>query len=154
MNKHRIALVAILALAIVAGFFAFGGNWRGEQSDTVPGRWYSAAMVAEGAGLFAERWAACHGAAGQGAFTWRRRDAGGNFPPPPLNGSGHTWHHPLRVLRATIARGGGAVGGTMPAFGAQLNAAQRDAVIAHIQSRWPNEIYRVWAKRVERIDTN
>jgi len=146
--------IAIALLAIAAALFVFGGGWLSSAPDTVPGRWYSAAMVAEGAGLFAEHCASCHGASGQGAFNWRRRGADGNFPPPPLNGSGHTWHHPLRVLRATIARGGSAVGGTMPAFGAQLNAAQRDAVIAHIQSRWPDEIYRVWAKRVERLDTN
>jgi len=154
LKKYQIALVAIPVFAIAAALLVFGGGWLSKRSDTVAGRWYSAAMVAEGAALFAEHCASCHGASGQGAVDWRQRDADGDFPPPPLNGSGHTWHHPLRVLRATIARGGASVGGVMPAFGAQLNAAQRDAVIAHIQSYWPDEIYRVWAQRVERLETN
>lgn len=47
-----------------------------------------------------------------------------------------------------------AVGGAMPVFGAQLNRRKQDAIIAHIQSRWPDEVYRVWAHRVERINTN
>jgi len=155
MKKHQtIALTAIFAFAITAGLLALGGQWLSNKPDTVAGRWYSAAMVADGADLYAANCAVCHGASGQGAANWRQRGADGFFPPPPLNGSGHAWHHPLRALRAVIERGGAAVGGTMPAFGAQLNAAQRDAVIAHIQSRWPDEIYRVWARRVERIETN
>lgn len=154
MKKHQIALAAIPALAIAVALFVFGSGWLSKQPDTVDGRWYSAAMAADGADLFAANCAACHGATGQGAANWQQRGADGVFPPPPLNGSGHTWHHPLRVLRATIERGGAAVGGVMPAFGAQLNRRQQDAVIAHIQSYWPDEIYRVWARQVERIETN
>jgi len=155
MNKKRqIALVAIPVFAIAAALFVFGGGWLSKRSDTVAGRWYSAAMVADGAELFARHCAACHGASGQGAANWQQRGADGHFPPPPLNGSGHAWHHPLRVLRAVIERGGTASGGAMPAFANQLNSRQRDAVIAHMQSRWPDEIYRIWAQKVERIDTD
>ncbi|MDD9874646.1 MAG: cytochrome c [Gammaproteobacteria bacterium] len=155
MRKHQtIALAAISTLAVSAGRFVLGGGWLAEKPDTVTGRWYSAAMVADGSHLFAENCAVCHGASGEGAANWQQRGADGFFPPPPLNGSGHAWHHPLRVLRTFIERGGTASGGAMPAFANQLNSRQHDAVIAYMQSRWPDEIYRIWAQKVERINTD
>ena len=152
-KRTTIGLTAVLVAltALVAGLFVFRGGSSPENPSAVGGRWYSPAMVSSGARIFAASCASCHGVSGEGAANWQQRGADGFFPPPPLNGSGHTWHHPLAALRATIARGGGAVGGVMPAFQDQLDRRQRDAVIAYIQSLWSREIYRVWAKQVERI---
>lgn len=112
-------------------------------------RWYSEQQVQKGADLFARNCASCHGANGQGTKDWKTPDAKGVYPPPPLNGTGHAWHHDLALLRGTVKNGGAPVGGTMPAFGDKLSDEEVDAVIAWVQSRWPDEIYSRWAGRGE-----
>jgi mono/diheme cytochrome c family protein len=71
----------------------------------------------------------------------------GSFPPPPLNGTAHTWHHPISLLLHTINNGGKALGGQIPAFGGKLSDAEKTAVIAYFQNRWPDEIYDAWIRR-------
>lgn len=117
---------------------------------TVPGRWYSPGQVAAGEPLFRQYCAVCHGSDGSATPDWRRTDANGNYPPPPLNGTAHTWHHPLDVLDETIANGGAPLGGQMPAFRAILDAGQRLAIIAYLQNWWPDDIYEKWRQIDER----
>ena len=112
--------------------------------DTVPGRWYTAEQVEAGAPLYQSWCAQCHAADGSATADWRTPDANGNYPPPPLNGSAHTWHHPMEVLTGTIAEGGAAFGGVMPGFGHVLDEADRLAIVAWIQSLWSDDIYRRW----------
>ena len=90
--------------------------------------------------------AGCHQADASGTADWKRRLPDGRLPPPPLNGSAHTWHHDLATLERTIERGGVPLGGSMPAFGQVLDREQRRAAIAYIQSHWPEAIYRRWAE--------
>ena len=75
-----------------------------EPAETlVGGRWYTHEQVSRGKPLFAQHCAVCHGEWGQGlAEDWRKTDASGHYPPPPLNGTAHTWHHPTEVLLRTI----------------------------------------------------
>lgn len=131
---------AVLALFLGGGAAAFYG-----QSKPAA-RWYAPAQAAAGGKIYAVHCVSCHGINGAGDANWRRRGADGKFPPPPLNGTAHTWHHPLAALRRTIVQGGAPFGGAMPAFGGKLDAAERDAVIAHFQSFWTDEIYRAWAE--------
>jgi len=119
-----------------------------EVSESRVKRWYSAKNVTRGAPVFAENCAVCHGKGAQGAFTWRRRSADGTFPPPPLDGSGHAWHHPLSGLAAHIKNGAAPGQGTMPSFAAALNDTQIHDGIAWFQSKWSDSIYRNWLKRV------
>jgi mono/diheme cytochrome c family protein len=120
---------------------------KGETpADRVPGRWYTESQVAAGEPLYQANCAACHGADGSATADWRRTDANGNFPPPPLDGSAHTWHHPLEVLTDTIANGGGQYGGLMPAFGGIIDESGRLAIVAYIQSWWSDAIYERWAE--------
>jgi mono/diheme cytochrome c family protein len=100
-------------------------------------------MVMSGARLFAKNCAQCHGRRAEGFVNWQRRDASGNFPPPPLDGSAHTWHHPRRQLTNTIENGGRA----MPAFGSELTDTEISNVIDYLLSLWPDEIYALWAER-------
>ena len=88
----------------------------------------------------------CHGVDGSATEDWRTVDANGNFPPPPLNGSAHTWHHPLEVLTDTIANGGAQYGGIMPGFSAVIDDEQSLAIVAYIQSWWSDDIYDRWAE--------
>lgn len=111
---------------------------------TVPGRWYTQAEVDSGEPLYQAHCAACHGADGSATPDWRTPDAAGNYPPPPLNGTAHTWHHPLAVLEDTIASGGVRFGGVMPGFSAVLTRDERLAIIAWLQSLWPDAIYERW----------
>ena len=118
----------------------------------VPGRWYTASAVTAGEPLYQTHCAACHAADGSATADWRTLDANGNFPPPPLNGTAHTWHHPMEVLTDTIANGGAQYGGVMPGFGAVLDAEQQHAIVAYIQSWWSDEIYQRWAEIDGRLD--
>ena len=105
-------------------------------------RWYRPQHAQAGLALFAQHCAACHGAQAQGAPNWHQRKPDGRFPPPPLNGSAHMWHHPLGELYTTVMHGQG----NMPGFSGRLNKGEVLAIIAWLQSLWPDEIYRAWQR--------
>ena len=110
-------------------------------------RWYGKEQVRQGKPLFAENCAVCHGKNAESVPDWRKRDANGNYVPPPLNGTAHAWHHSLKILRNTIRKGGKPVGGVMPAFEDKLTADEIDSIIAWFQSLWTDEIYAMWEQR-------
>jgi mono/diheme cytochrome c family protein len=105
-----------------------------------------AKQVTAGAALYAQHCAACHGANLEGQPDWRRRLPNGRLPAPPHDASGHTWHHPDKVLFAITKNGlvppyaPGGYASDMPAFGGVLTDAQIRAVLAYIQSRWPPQV--------------
>ena len=115
-------------------------------------RWYSDQQVERGVTLFRQHCASCHGQNGEATANWKQTDANGNYPPPPLNGTAHTWHHDLDLLRRTIREGGTKIGGQMPGFEGRLSAAEIDSIIAFFQSKWPDEIYARWSGRFESSD--
>ncbi|HUV20435.1 MAG TPA: thioredoxin fold domain-containing protein [Gammaproteobacteria bacterium] len=110
-------------------------------------RWYDQADIDKGATLYKQNCASCHGQNGEGTADWKKTDANGNYPPPPLNGTAHTWHHSKKLLRSTISEGGARLGGLMPGFKDKLSDKEIDAVIAFFQSKWPDEVYANWAGR-------
>jgi mono/diheme cytochrome c family protein len=115
---------------------------------TIPGdRWYAQSQVARGNVLYQANCALCHKPDASGTVEWKKLDANNKLPPPPLNGSAHTWHHPLSVLRRTVRDGGIPLGGSMPPFGAKLTPPQIDDILAYVQSHWPQEIYNAWNQR-------
>ncbi len=103
------------------------------------------ALLARGQALFTQHCATCHGERAQGAFGWERPGADGKYPPPPLDGSAHAWHHPYAQLKQTIQEGTLKLGGSMPAWKGKLSEADTEAVIAWFQSTWPDPIYAAWA---------
>ena len=118
------------------------------STPVIPGTpWFSAVQVAEGGRLYAENCAVCHGQRGEGAANWRERAPDGRFPPPPLNGTGHGWHHPLRALYTVIKTGSPGGQGNMPAWGGKLSDEEIVATIAWFQSKWPKDIYDAWHQR-------
>lgn len=110
-------------------------------------RWYSGEQVASGAKLYANQCAACHKANAEGIEEWKKTDSNGKYPPPPLNGTAHTWHHSIKVLSDTIRDGGIKLGGVMPAFKDKLDIQQRLDVIAFFQSKWEDKVYSAWQER-------
>ena len=114
-------------------------------TDPDTGRWYSNELRIQGEAVFAANCASCHGSEAQGLVEdWRARQADGSFPPPPLNGSAHAWHHPLSVLLQVIDAGGTALGGNMPGFSTQLSRQEKLAAVAFFQGFWSDEIYAQW----------
>ena len=101
-----------------------------------------AAKVLSGRRSYDTLCASCHGANGVGSTpNWKIPDAQGNFPPPPHNDDGHTWHHSDRVIFEIIRDGiqdtlHPAAPLRMPAFGNQLSAVQIQAVISYFKSLW------------------
>jgi len=135
--RRRLSFISILA--------ALFGCGPGTPSEaTIPGRWYTAQQVNLGRELFLTHCAICHGENAEATPGWRNTDAAGNYPPPPLDGSAHAWHHPLTVLERSIAEGGIPLGGVMPGFGGVLDSDDTRATIAYFQSFWPDEIYASW----------
>ena len=102
------------------------------------------ARIARGAEVFRQNCASCHGDRAQGALNWQKPGADGKYPPPPLNGSAHSWHHPFAQLKQTIQEGTLRLGGSMPPWRGKLTDADIEAVILHFQSLWPAEIYQAW----------
>lgn len=126
------------------------------KRETVASRWYTADNVSRGAVVFQEQCASCHGKEGQGSVVWRQVGADGKFPPPPLNGTGHAWHHPFRVLGSQIKFGAPGGQGSMPGMAEILSDQDIVDVIAWFQSKWSDEIYAAWLAREQqsRADTN
>ncbi|MCH9758987.1 MAG: cytochrome c [Proteobacteria bacterium] len=112
-------------------------------------RGYSAAQVAAGEAVFTKNCLVCHGVNGEGTANWQKPNADGTYPPPPLNGTAHTWHHPFSVLKQTIKKGGVPLGGQMPAFEDTLSDEEIENVIFYVQSQWSDKIYQTWLIKVE-----
>ncbi|MCK4710302.1 MAG: cytochrome c [Gammaproteobacteria bacterium] len=114
---------------------------------SVESRWYNPEMLQTGGSLFQQNCASCHGANAEGTLEWKKTDSNGNYPPPPLNGTAHAWHHDISVLKNTIQEGGVKLGGTMPPFKDKESTSDIEAVIAYFQSKWPDRLYQQWDTR-------
>ncbi len=144
---HRYRLTGLFEGTARAGvaLWMFLGAAPSATADT--GRWYTQEQVRHGAEVFTRNCAECHGTNAEATQEWRRPNADGKYPPPPLNGTAHAWHHPLDMLRSTVRKGGAPVGGLMPPFGDKLSAEDIDAAIAFFQAKWPEKIYAAWEER-------
>jgi mono/diheme cytochrome c family protein len=118
------------------------------ESKKINGRWYTQYQVDNGSQVYEKNCLSCHGIKAQGlTLNWKQPLEDGSYPPPPLNGRAHAWHHPLKLLKRTINKGGIPLGGKMPAFENVLNDKEKIAVIAYFQNFWNDEIYNAWLKR-------
>lgn len=140
INSGYRAIGLALVLA-VAGCSSDAIPWN---QDPQTGRWYSQTDVEQGQQIFLEHCAQCHGGRAQGARNWNQPDAQGFYPPPPLNGTAHAWHHPYQQLMLTISNG---TQGKMPAWQGTLSEQQISQTIAYFQSFWPEQGYQLWLKR-------
>ena len=119
--------------------------------------WPSAGDATEhGRQLYLYNCAACHGAELEGQPDWRRPLPSGRLPAPPHDATGHTWHHPDRVLREIILRGTAAMVGNgyesdMPGFEGLLTEAEVEAILDYLKLEWP-ERERAHQQRVTTAD--
>ncbi len=154
MKKMRKMIVTVLLTLALTGC-------QGEEGDTaslrgglpVPEgieRNTDPALLAQGEQIYQQHCADCHAADASGAPNWRKRDTEGLFPPPPLNGSGHAWHHSNEVLANLIRNGSPDGKGRMPAWAGKLSEQEITAVITWFQSLWPQQVYDAWFEMQQR----
>ena len=120
-------------------------NHNAKQQYT--NRWYELNQIEKGKILYKKSCIACHLENAKGTKDWQESLDDGGYPPPPLNGSAHTWHHPLGQLHEVIKYGLIEYGTTMPAWGGIYNDEQILDLIASFQSYWDDETYHEWMKR-------
>jgi mono/diheme cytochrome c family protein len=120
-----------------------------ELQDTVM-RKLDSEKVQRGKIVYQTNCANCHGQNGESRPDWRKQGPDGKYPPPPLNGSAHTWHHSTDTLTKTIREGSPPEIGNMPGWGDKLTDEEIDDVIVWITSIWPAEVYDIWYKEIER----
>jgi mono/diheme cytochrome c family protein len=101
-----------------------------------------------GKSTFDKNCVVCHGEAGQGLTKdWKQKNENGKFPAPPVNGSGHAWHHSPEALMNTINNGGVKLGGWMPSFKDKLSEQEKQAVLDYIHNLWPKDIQQKYDAR-------
>ncbi len=108
-------------------------------------REYDPKVLSHGQQMFQSHCAICHGMQAQGTVEdWTQKDQDGRYPPPPLNGTAHTWHHSVTSLVRTIKNGTQVIGGSMPAWKDELSDEEILSIILWLSSLWPEEIYQAW----------
>ena len=136
------ALFSLLLLSLVAC------SKSAENQQNISGRWYTQSQVDKGQIVYEKTCLACHGTQAQGITAdWRKTLPDGSYPPPPLNGTAHAWHHPMKLLKRTINKGGIPIGGKMPPFKDVLTNEDKENVIAYFQNFWNYKIYNAWLQR-------
>lgn len=145
----RILFISMLQIFLITACSSQSESHDSASNKTnISNRWYSAGQITQGGQLYKSNCASCHGDKAQGLTkNWKETLADGSYPPPPLNGTAHAWHHPLPQLLRTIERGGVPLGGVMPGFADKLNDKERLAVVAYFQSFWADDIYQSWEER-------
>ena len=133
------AVVGITGAAAVAVWA--GGKEDAPPALTVLGVPVDAEMLDQGADLYAENCASCHGADLEGQPDWRRRLDNGRIPAPPHDETGHTWHHADQQLFDITKNGLASVvpgyESDMPVFEGILRDAEITAILGYIKSTWP-----------------
>jgi mono/diheme cytochrome c family protein len=135
--RHQYYLAGIVAISVVA---LAGWFWSGGASG--PAGTIHVADLSRGETIYAEACAACHGAGLEGEPDWRSPGPDGRLPAPPHDETGHTWHHPDRVLlditmRGTAAVVGGGYESNMPGFADSYSEEELRDVLEWIKTQWP-----------------
>ena len=102
-------------------------------------------MIIRGKIIYENNCVSCHQVNLIGAANWKGLDEDGHRKAPPLNGTGHTWHHDDASLHNIIKYGLAKIvkdyEGKMIGFGDKINDKQIDSVLSYIKSHWEDKIY-------------
>ena len=150
VSRCSLLLVGVLVLGGVLSIGRVVAQSSPGTAAAPVARWYSADHVARGAPVHKAHCAVCHGQNGEGTKNWRQRTDDGKFPPPPINGTGHAWHHPIKILGAQIKFGAPGGQGSMPGFVDKLSDEQIVDVIAWFQDTWSDKVYAAWSEMNKR----
>ena len=105
----------------------------------------STLMIIRGKIIYESYCVSCHQVNLIGAENWKGLDEDGHRKAPPLNGTGHTWHHDDATLHNIIKYGLAKLvknyEGKMLGFEDNLKDKDIDSVLSYIKSFWPDDIY-------------
>ena len=105
----------------------------------------SALMIAKGKIAYENNCVSCHQVNLVGAKNWKGLDEDGHRKAPPLNGTGHTWHHDDATLHNIIKYGLNKLvknyEGKMLGFKDKLRDKDIDSVLSYMKSFWPANTY-------------
>ena len=105
----------------------------------------SALMIARGKIIYESYCVSCHQVNLIGAENWKGVDEDGHRKAPPLNGTGHTWHHDDATLHNIIKYGLVKLvknyEGKMLGFEDNLKDKDIDSVLSYMKSFWPDDVY-------------
>jgi len=105
----------------------------------------SALMIARGKIIYESYCVSCHQVNLIGAENWKSVDEDGHRKAPPLNGTGHTWHHDDATLHNIIKYGLVKLvknyEGKMLGFEDNLKDKDIDSVLSYMKSFWPEDVY-------------
>jgi mono/diheme cytochrome c family protein len=119
-----------------------------EQPKNLAARKLDPEKIKRGEAVYRANCASCHGPNGEATSGWRTPGPDGRYPPPPLDGSAHAWHHSTETLEKMIREGSPGPGG-MPPWDGKLTNQQIDDVIVWIKSLWADDVYDIWFKEIE-----
>ena len=133
-----------LVLLVIVSILLVGNNLGAHTHFPITNK--DEAALALGKALYEKNCASCHAINLSGAKNWKEgKDDDGQRLPPPLNGTGHTWHHSDKLLHGIIKNGLAYYikdyKGKMGAFGDVLDDKEIDSVLAYIKSYWGKENY-------------
>lgn len=143
MQKKWLVILGVFALAsvgLVIAYTEFSSEFVGSGSQSSQLAYQPDTQ--RGKNLYFEACASCHGQNLEGQANWRVAGPDGRLPAPPHDATGHTWHHPDRVLleitrRGTAAVVGGGYQSNMPGFGSEYTEEELRDVLAWIKTQWP-----------------
>jgi mono/diheme cytochrome c family protein len=149
MNKFVLLGIFFCLTSVAMTAFATGNTKQNGSVLAVEevSRNIDPVSFSKGRRLFLQNCARCHGMQGEGAKNWQRPDEEGKNKPPPLNGTGHSWHHSPQALMNTIKNGTGKIGGNMPGWKDKLTDGEIKLILSWIKAQWPDEIYTAWYNR-------
>ena len=102
-------------------------------------------MIARGKIIYQNNCISCHQVNLVGVENWKELDEDGHRKSPPLNGTGHTWHHDYATLHNIIKYGLVKLvknyQGKMLGYEDRLKDKDIDSVLAYIKSFWPDDMY-------------
>ena len=105
----------------------------------------SALMIAKGKIAYENNCVSCHQVNLVGAKNWKGLDEDGHRKAPPLNGTGHTWHHDDATLHNIIKYGLNKLvknyEGKMLGFEHKLRDKDIDSILSYMKSFWPADTY-------------
>jgi mono/diheme cytochrome c family protein len=133
----------LLAVAAVIGFQVAGGKHGTNTETGLVLKPDDPEVIGQGARIYAQYCASCHGADLEGEPDWQTPNPDGTLKAPPHDETGHTWHHADDLLFRITKFGTAAVIGdpdfqsNMPAFGSLLSDEEIIAVLSFIKAQWP-----------------
>ena len=132
-------------ISLITVFFIYNLSNTVSAHNHFPITTDSKLMIERGKIAYNNNCGSCHMINLAGAEDWKGVDEDGHRKAPPLNGTGHTWHHDDKTLHAIIKYGLAKLvknyEGKMIGFENKLSDTEIDSILAYLKSFWPIEKY-------------